>query len=107
MEKRNSERHKAGDKYKGKVILADAVTIKDISLGGIQLETIEDLTPDNVCRIEITSSDNKKITPLCEVVWSSLMRRMNEKDRTISVYGVGLKFIDLTDNEKQFLEREM
>ena len=107
MKGRISERHKTGDKYKGKVILSDAVTIKDISLSGIRLETIEDLTPDNKCRTEITSSDNQKITPLCEVVWSSLMRKINEKDRTVSIYGVGLKFIDLTDNEKHFLEREM
>ena len=69
--------------------------------------TCSDLTLNNICRTEITSSDNQKITPLCEVVWSSLTRKINENDRTISIYGIGLKFIDLTDNEKRFLEKEM
>ena len=107
MEKRSSERYKTGDKYKVKVILADAVTIKDISLSGIRLESVENLTPNNIYRIEITSRDNVKITPLCEVIWSSLLRTVSEKDKTMSIYGVGLKFIELTDNEKHFLEKNL
>ncbi len=107
MEKRSSDRHKTGDQYKGKVILADKITIKDISLTGIRLESIENLTPNNIYRIEITSRDNEKITPLGEVVWSFLMRTVSEKNRTMSIYGVGLKFIELTDDEKHSLEENL
>jgi hypothetical protein len=74
VERRSSEHYKSGHECKGKIILAEALTIRDISLSGIQLETREYLTPNSICRIEITSSDKDKITPLCEVVWSNLMR---------------------------------
>ena len=35
------------------------------------------------------------------------MRTVSEKDRTMSIYGVGLKFIELTDDEKHFLEENL
>jgi hypothetical protein len=107
LERRSSKHYKSGHEYKGKIILAEALTIRDISLSGIQLETIESLTPDSICRIEITSSGNEKISPLCKVVWSNLVRTEEKKNETLSIYGVGLKFIELNDSEKQFLEKNI
>ena len=107
MEKRSSEHYKTGTKYKGKLILADSLTIRDISLEGVQLLIMEDLVPETECRIEISSSSDEKITPLCKVVWSSLMRTEERNGKTLSTYGAGLEFIDLSEDEKELLEKNI
>ncbi len=107
MEKRNSEHYKTGHKYKGRLILSDLLNIRDISLSGIQLETVVHLISDSICRIEITSGDNEKITPQCKVVWSDLMRTVKKEGETLSIYFVGLNFTVLNDSEIQFLEKNI
>ncbi len=107
MEKRSSEHYKTGHKYKGRLILADSLNIRDISLSGIQLETVEHLIPDSICRIEITSGDNEKITPKCKVVWCDLRRTEEKEGETVSIYFAGLNFTGLNDSEIQFLEKNI
>ena len=107
MEKSSSEHYKTGHKYKGILIIADSLNIIDISLNGIQLETVEHLIPDSICRIEITSGDNEKIAPQCKVVWSDLMRTEEKEGETVSIYFMGLNFTGLNDSEIQFLEKNI
>jgi hypothetical protein len=107
MDKRSSEHYKAGHKYKGRLILVDSLNIRDISLSGIQLETVEHLIPDSICRIEITSGDNKIITPQCKVIWSDLRRTEEKEGETVSIYFSGLNFTGLSDSEIQFLEKNI
>ena len=107
MEKRSSEHYKTGHKYKGRLIIADSLNIRDISLNGIQLETVEHLIPDSICRIEISSGDNEKIAPQCKVVWSDLMRTEEKEGETVSIYSAGLNFTGLNDSEIQFLEKNI
>ncbi len=107
MEKCSSEHYKTGHKYKGRLILADSLNIRDISLSGIQLETVAHLIPDSICRIEITSGDNETITPQCKVVWSNLMRTEEKEGETVSIYFAGLNFTGLNDSEKQFLDNNI
>lgn len=107
MDKRSSEHYKTGAKYRGKLILADSLIIRDISLHGVQLEIMEDLVPETQCRIEITAGNNDKITPLCKVVWSSLQRTEERKGETLTIYGAGLEFVELTDEEKELLEKNL
>ena len=65
------------------------------------------LPPGHVCRIEIVSDSNEIITPKCEVTWSSLLRTLEKENEALSIYGAGLKFIELTDSEKLFLEKNI
>lgn len=103
MERRDGERFTAGDKYRAKLILADQVTIKDISISGICLETSQRLNTNNIYRIEVFSTKNERITPTCLVVRSFLKGTRKENDNTFPLYEVGLKFINLADSEKIFL----
>ncbi len=107
MENREGDRFKAGSKYKGKLILADAVTIKDISISGLCLETSERLTINNQYRIEVVDKDKEKMTLSGIAVRSFLRGTLKEKDNTMPVYEVGIKFIELESNEKVFLQKYM
>ncbi len=39
------------------------------------------------------------------MAWSSLIQTVEQKSESFSIYEVGLKFIELTDKEKGFLEK--
>jgi len=105
MEKRVHIRCKIVDERTAELITIERAKIKNISIGGICLETSQHLNTKDSFRVEITSSDNEKITPTCEVSWSSLLIEAEEKEGALSIYEVGLKFIELTDSEKRFLEK--
>ncbi|GMR03366.1 MAG: hypothetical protein BMS9Abin21_204 [Thermodesulfovibrionia bacterium] len=98
------ERFKTGDKCKAKLILADDVTTKDISVGGILLETTKRLNINNLYRVQIVSSDSKTITPLALVVRSSLTGTIKKKLESLPLYQVAMKFTGLNDKEKVFLD---
>lgn len=106
MEKRERERLKAGAEYKGRLILANTVTIKDISISGICVETSERLNTNNNYRIEMISGSKEKAALPGKVVRSFIKGTLRQGgDEAIPFYEVGLKFLELTDNEKQFLEK--
>jgi hypothetical protein len=105
MERRVFIRCKAGDNLSAELAAIEKVKIKGMSVDGLCLETSHIINPDTFCKIEIVSRNNEKITPKCVIVWSSHRRIVKEKDETFSIYGVGLKFIELTDSEKLFLEK--
>ena len=105
MEKREQERLKAGAEYKGRLILANTVTIKDISISWICVETSERLNTNNNYRIEMISSSKEKAALSGKVIRSFIKGALRQGNDTIPFYEVGLKFLELTDNEKQFLEK--
>ncbi len=105
MEKRIFVRCKHGDKHEAELVTEEKVKIRDISIGGISLQTSQDLHTKNSLGVELTSSNNEKITTRCEVAWSSLIQTVEQKSESFSIYEVGLKFIELTDKEKGFLEK--
>ena len=105
MEKRERERLKAGAEYKGRLILANTVTIKDISISGICVETSERLNTNNNYRIEMISGSKEKTALPGKVIRSFIKGALRQGNDTIPFYEVGLKFLELTDNEKQFLEK--
>jgi c-di-GMP-binding flagellar brake protein YcgR len=107
MERRIHLRYKTDDKYWAKLTIEeeDKVKIRDISIGGISLHTTQDLPLKETFKIEIVSGNNEKIIPTCEVAWSTLLQTREEKDDFYSIYEVGLKFIELTDIQKIFLEK--
>jgi hypothetical protein len=105
MERREGERFKAGEKYRAKLILAEHVRIKDISVSGVCIETSQRLNTNNIYRIEILSSRSERITPTGVVVRSFLKETRKEGSDTLPIYDVGIKFVELSDDEKNFLEK--
>jgi hypothetical protein len=103
---RKFERLNPGNKCKGKLILSDDVKIKDISLGGLCIETTRRLNINNSYKIQIVSNDKKDIiTPLGLLVRAKLKGTVKKKDYTLPLYEVALKFIELNDKEKLFLDK--
>jgi len=105
MEKRADERFRAGDKYKAKLILAGEVEIKDVSMNGVCIETSQRLNTNNVYRVEILSSGSERITPTGVVIRSFLRGTRKEGDDSLPIYDVGIKFVELSDDEEIFLEK--
>ncbi len=99
------ERFKTGNRYNAKLILADDVRIKDISLGGILLETTKHLIMNTKYRIQISSINNETITPSGLVVWASLKNSIKRNHCAVPVYHVAFKFDKLNDTDKDYLER--
>ena len=99
------ERFKTGDKYSAKLILADDVRIKDISLGGILLETTRRLNINNKYRIQICGISDETISPMGLVVWASLKNTLKKMQDAVPIYHVALKFVKLNDEEKHYLEK--
>lgn len=99
-------RFKTGGKFRVKLILADKVTIKNISLGGILLETTKRLNINTTYRIQIISSDNNEtLTPKGTVVRASLNKQINKGINSLPLYTVAFKFIELDEREKRFLDK--
>lgn len=108
MEKRRFKRFKPSDRYRAKLIFSEDTRIKNISLGGILLETTKRLNINNYYRIQITSLNKESaITPLCTVARSFLRGTTDEGNDTMHLYEVALEFIKLNDSEKLFLKSIM
>ncbi len=99
-------RFKTGNRCKAKLALADEVEIKDISFGGILLETTKRLNINCSYRIQIVSSDNTgTITPKGVVVSALLKGHSNNGHKQLPLYQVALRFTELSEKEKSFLDK--
>ena len=105
MEKRKSKRFKTGDRCSGKLIVGKNIKIINMSFGGICVKIIEHLIIDKIYKIEIACSKSKTISLSTVVVWSSFQGTVKKKDNVLPVYEVGLKFIELTDTDKEYLDK--
>ena len=104
-EKRVTERFKTGYNYKAKLILLSDFTVKDISMSGIGMITSLPLKINDTYRIELASPEKEKMQFSCEVVNCFLKGTQKEKDNLVPLYEAGLKFLELTDEGKHFLEQ--
>ena len=98
-------RFKTGSKFRAKLILADEVTIKNISFGGILLETTKRLNINTTYKIQLVSPDNASITPKGAVVRESLSGQINNGVKSLPLYTVAFKFAALDESEKRFLDK--
>ena len=105
MEKRKSKRFITGDNCSGKLIIGEKVKIVNISIGGLCVEILKHLIIDNIYKIEIACSKNKTISLSSVVVWSSFRGTVKINDNILPVYEVGLKLIELTDTDKEYLDK--
>lgn len=86
--------------------VSEESSIKNISMGGMCIETPQHLTHDGVYQIKIGSGGhNRKVTPSVMVAWSTLRKTIQEADEITPVYEVGLKFINLSDKDKLSLHK--
>ena len=105
MEKRKSKRYKAGTKVEGGIIFADDTSIINISGSGMRFETFHCINPKNIYQIELINKNKEKQKLTCETIWSLLKGTQQVNDVNVPIYEVGIKFIELNDIEKQFLDK--
>ncbi len=106
MERRVYLRYNTEDKYWANLSTEEVekVKIRNMSSGGICLHTTKNLPVNQLINIEIYSGNEEKTIMKCEVAWSSLLREVQEKKNSYSVYEIGLKFIEISDIQKKFIE---
>jgi hypothetical protein len=92
-----------GTKRGGKIISSDEGSIKNISETGICLETAQRISTNSIYIIEISNGNEEKKPLTCEVVWTLLKEIRRENDENVPVYEAGLKFVELSDVETQFV----
>ncbi len=105
---RTFDRFKPGAKCKAKLIHADEVVIKNISIGGILVETTRRLNVNTNYRIQIISSDNNEVITPTGTVARAFLRgtaHTETESNTVPLYEVALKFIGLKDSEKDFIKK--
>jgi diguanylate cyclase (GGDEF)-like protein len=103
-ERRVYKRFSPGNNCWAKLNGSGRIKIKDISIGGICLKTSQQLFTKSTHKIKFISSDNEKIAPTAEVVWSYLSGTTREKDDILPHYQSGLKFIEMNNSLKNSLE---
>jgi hypothetical protein len=105
MEKRLYERFKTGSDCKLKCAIADKVRIKDVSMGGICLETSRYINTNNIYYMKIVTKKNEEIELAGHVVRSSFIKVRKSKEDISSVYEIGLNFIEQDNDKKKFLKK--
>jgi hypothetical protein len=104
MKNRIYERFKTGSHCDIECAIAHKVKIKNISIGGICLETSRYIETRSTYDMKIITKRNEKAVLKGEVVWSSLRGSIKDKEDIYPVYDIGLKFIEQGDDKKIFLE---
>jgi c-di-GMP-binding flagellar brake protein YcgR len=84
--------------------ISGEIGIKDISLGGICLKTAKQLNAKTFHRIKEISFKNVKTPAKSVVVWSTSINQKNRDEEMSLRYKAGLKFIGLSDTEKNSLK---
>jgi hypothetical protein len=85
--------------------MAKNVKIKDISIGGICLETSQHIDTRKHYDMKLVIRNKEEMMLRGEVVWSSLIKSIKDKDNIYPLYYIGLKFIEQNDNKSKFLEK--
>jgi hypothetical protein len=104
MKNRVFERFKTGSHCDIECAIADKVKIKNISIGGICLETSRHIETRSIYDMKIITKRNEKAALKGEVVWASLRGSIKDKEDIYPVYDIGFKFIEQGDDKKIFLE---
>jgi diguanylate cyclase (GGDEF)-like protein/PAS domain S-box-containing protein len=100
---RKYKRVKAGKKCFA-VVDGVSAQVRYIGLGGIGLQPSQMLLADKDHRTVNISWLNEKITVKSMDVWSSVKKSYPETGKNSTHYEIGLKFIELSESEKTFLE---
>ena len=88
-----------------RVIYSNDISIKKISDSEMSLETSLYINTYSIYKFELINKDNEKIKLTGEANSSFLRRTKKVNGYYIPIYEVGIKFIKLSDEEKQFLDK--
>ncbi len=103
-EKREYKRFRIGRNSRVEFGSTGKVEVKDISPGGICLKTSSKLTVHDIHSIRIVYPDNADIVQTGIVVRSHLVRGNTDKDNGTHHYESGLKFVEINDRVKRYID---
>ena len=104
MEKRAYKRLTTGYHCDIDCAIADKVKIKDISIGGICLETSKYIVIKSSYSMNFVTKESGEKTLSGKVIWSRLRRSIKDKVDIIPIYHIGIKFIEDNDGNA-YLEK--
>jgi len=104
-ERRIYKRYRTEDNSWAELDISGKVTIKDISLGGVCLETSKQLGADIIYKIKMFTADNEEISLSGVVVRSSQKERQAVKGVGTTYYESGIKFLEFGTSIKSSLEK--
>ncbi|TNF55551.1 PilZ domain-containing protein [bacterium] len=104
MKNRAYKRFETGSHCDIECAISHKVKIKNISMGGICLETSRYIETKSTYDMKIVTKKSEEAILKGEVVWSSLKGSIKDKEDVHPVYDIGLKFIEQGDDKKIFLE---
>ncbi|GBE04519.1 MAG TPA: PilZ domain-containing protein [Nitrospirae bacterium] len=103
--KRLHKRFETTDRIRAEAAFSDQIKIKNLSMGGLCIETPQHLVHDNVYEIELFCGNKGNVQQQAKVVWSALRKTVKHEENFLPVYEVGLKFVGQSDNEKFSLHK--
>ena len=105
MVKSEDKRYVNGTIMRGKFISSDDISIRNISNREMFLETSQRIVTNGIYNIEVMNKHREKKKIKGEAT-SSILRRTQEKNGNhVPIYEVGIKFTQLNDIEKRFLDQ--
>lgn len=92
-----------GENYQAEIDGYGKVLIKDISVDGMCLKSVEELNINRIYKVRVFSPENEQIDLTGEIVWSYFMGTSEEKNDT-PYYESGLKYTEMNNILKSSLE---
>ena len=105
MVKHEGKRYRTGTIKSGRIIFSNDISIKEISDSEISLETSLYINTYSVYKLELVNKDKEKKKLTGEAISSLLRRTQMENGNYVPIYEVGIKFIELSDEEQRFLDK--
>jgi hypothetical protein len=104
IERRKVKRYSTGSKCRGRIIFLEDIIIKNISDTGMCIETNQPINTNRIYKIQLLPKEDKEAMIKVEVAWAMLRGTRKEKNDLLPVYEVGLKFTEMNEDEKKYLE---
>jgi hypothetical protein len=105
MVKNEVKRYRTDTIKRGRVIYSNDISIKKISDSEMSLETSLYIKTYTIYQFELVNKDNENKKLTGEAISSFLRRTQKANGDYVPIYEVGMKFIELSYEEKQFLDK--
>lgn len=104
-EKRIGKRLPIGQDFKAELVVPEQAVVRNISPSGICMRTSQRLSKNSIFRIRLGSDASEEVEPKGIVVWTSLIGDTPDEGHLNSFYESGMRFIDLNQRAKKFLNK--
>ena len=105
MIKHKGKRYRTDTINRGRFIYSKDISIKKISDSEMSFETFLYIKTYSIYQFELVNKDNEKKKLTGEAISSFLRRTQKANGDNVPIYEVGMKFIELSYEEKQFLDK--